>query len=844
MEKKDNYQIYNPKIIEEEIINFWEKEYKKLDVSKITKKTFTILLPPPNVTGSLHLGHALNGYIQDVMIRWNKLNNKETIWIPGFDHAGIATEILVKRWINNNKFVINNEEDRKYFFDEWTNKQKNNIRNQWKRLGFSLNYEFESFTLDSSFRKNVTSSFIKLFNDGLIYQDKKIVNWDPILKTAISDIEVIRRKIKTKLYFFKYYLKNNKEKFIPVATTRPETMYVDQAIMVSEKDERYKDWIGKLVVNPLTEEEIPVIINNEIDINFGSGAVKCTPGHDEFDFKIGKINNLKIITCFDKEGKMTIKNQFKGIDRFKARERIVKKLIEKNALIKMQSHISNIPFSSRTDARIEPYITKQWFISTKKWKKELEEKQNEISFFPNKYNKIIWKWLDHLQDWCISRQLNWGHKIPVFFNKKTNEIKVSDKDLGPEWEQSKDVLDTWFSSALWSLTNYGWNNDERIDFEKLLPIDCLVTSYDIIFFWVTRMLFLHNHFKKKIPFKKILIHGLVRTEKGKKMSKSKNNVINPLELVEHFGSDALRLYLIGQHRIGQDLRYSKEKLIYSSQILNKLWNVNKFILKDLLELTNEFDPQKNKEEHNIWIYQEFIKIYKNSRNNFDNYLFSPIVKEIVGFIYRMFSNNYLRIVWALSVHSEKTKETILTMKWIWKSILILIHPFAPFLSEKLFLDSFKKTIINEIFDIKLNFEFKKTELIDKLNEIIKAGRIEQKETETEYFRIIIYTKDKEKWNKNFEKLNRMLLPFKLKLDKVYSCELEKIVAKPSSYSKKKYLKKDLKVEKEFLFKEIERVKKILNNKSFIEKAKPEIVLKEQKKLKYYNEKLNKIKNKV
>lgn len=830
-------KIFSPAEIETKIRQKWKKPTFETNLNN--DKIFSILMPPPNVTGTLHLGHALNNYLQDALIRFHKLRGFETLWIPGFDHAGIATEILVKKWIRENKLEVNQYHSEIDYFHEWTKIKQKLIRDQWDKLGLLINYEYEEFTFSSQFQRNVAEAFVELYNQGLIYQSKKLVNWDPELQTAISNIEVRHIPKKGKLYFFKYYSPQNPQEFIPVATTRPETMFADQAIMIHPEDERYQKWIGQTVINPLTEKEIPVIVENQIDPKFGSGAVKCTPGHDFFDFKIGKKHHFKIAACFDQSGILTkMAGSFAGRDRLTSRAKIVANLTQKNAFIKEQTHNYTLPVSDRSDAIIEPFLTTQWFIKTQQWAEKILKNKKNIDFFPGKYQNRLWQWLENIEDWCVSRQLIWGHKLPIYFHNKTKKIKASLRSPGKEWTQSTDVLDTWFSSGLWSLVNFGWKNLDKEHLSKILPINYLVTSYDIIFFWVARMLFLHHHFGKILPFEKILIHGLIRTENNEKMSKSKNNVINPLNLIQDYSSDALRFYLLGQHKIGDDLTFSEEKLTQSHQFTHKLWNISQFLDKYNIQRKNNLKTAEVKEEINQWIIQEWSKCKNEVELFVSKHLLSLAIKNLTRFAIKTWSNFYLRIGWSFLKAKKETEEFEQVISAVWSDYLACLHPFLPMLTEHFYNEINKQSILKHEW-LSLETENTKLLLLQKFfaifNLLNKKTEIEQKNVEVK-----ILTPREDFWKAAQPTLNLMLKPFGCFIYKIENFDTEKIFFNVKKEFDKPINNENINKSTDFYHREIERCENLLNNKNFMTKAKEEIIEKERTKLKKYKDLLQKI----
>ncbi len=794
---------------------------------QLSKAKISLLMPPPNITGKLHLGHALNNFIQDAIIRWNRIQEVETLWIPGFDHAGIATEVLVNKWIKKNRLAPKNLIQKRKYFESWAKEKQETIRKQWTNLNLLINPEKERFTLDQNFKETVTKAFVSLYNEGLIYQEKKLVNWDCTLETAISNIEVEHREIKGKIYFFKYKLAENDQKHVSVATTRPETMFVDCALFVNSHDERYKKIIGKFVINPINDQKIPILSDETINPDFGTGVVKCTPAHDFFDFNLAIKNNLKPISVLNHDGTLNeLSDEFNGIDRLEAREKIIKKLDLKNAFVKEEQHIYSLPISSRSNSVIEPLLTNQWFLKTKQWAQDLQKKKNQIHFIPKKYENYLWNWLKNIQDWCISRQLTWGHQLPIYQNTKTKKIVASETELGDDWIRSEDVLDTWFSSGLWTLVNFDWKNESSIIKSPFFPITCLVTSYDIIFFWVARMLFLHHHFTKQIPFNQVLIHGLIRTKDNQKMSKSKGNAIAPDELIKKYGSGALRFYLLSNYKIGEDLIFDEDKLIQSAQFVNKLINIDQFIEKNLSVQLKIEPPDQIEEPINLWIMEKFENLRTNVEKNYEQKLFSFSLQKIIQFIWKDFSNFYLRVAWSFFEQNISVEETKKTMNWIWSTLLIFLHPFMPQVTYYLWV---KRT--NQKMALS---HFPKIKLVKKFSAMINVffKVLQAKEENSEKFqgntKIIYQSPSAEKISENDKnKLNAMLFPFQCEIVSLVKDWEQKIIIQKSESTDE--------LDRTKIEKELARTEKLLANEDFVNKANPEIVEKEREKKKKYKD---------
>ena len=587
-----NFGLYNHTKIENKIYNFWEKK-KLFKPIKNTKKNkyFSVVIPPPNVTGSLHMGHALNNTIQDLLIRFKRNQGYETLWQPGTDHAGIATQMVVEKQLakkNIDKKILGREAFIKEIW-KWKDQSGNEIVSQLKKLGSSCDWSKERFTMDRGLSSAVTKVFIDLYNKKLIYKDVKLVNWDPVLQTAVSDLEVVQKDVGGKLYYINYSIKNSDE-HVTIATTRPETMFGDTALAVNPKDKRYKHLVGKKALIPILNREIAIIEDIYADPEQGSGVVKITPAHDFNDFLVGERNNLEKINIFSKDAKLNnnAPTSYIGLDRFVARTKLVEELNALNKLDKVENIKHAVPYGDRSDAVIEPYLTEQWFLNAKHLAKDAiaNVKNKTTSFFPENWTKTYFQWMNNIQPWCISRQLWWGHQIPAWYdqngnifvatNKKEAE-KIAQKKIQKKviLKQDEDVLDTWFSSALWSFATFGWPK-KTYELKRFYRTSVLVTGFDIIFFWVARMMMMSLYFMKEVPFSHVYVHALVRDEKGQKMSKSKGNVIDPLVLINEYGADALRFTLISMSSPGRDVKLSKDRVNGYKNFATKIWNIFNF----------------------------------------------------------------------------------------------------------------------------------------------------------------------------------------------------------------------------------------------------------------------------
>jgi valyl-tRNA synthetase len=691
---------YIHKEVENKIYSYWEKN--NLFKPKKNTKKFSIVIPPPNVTGSLHMGHALNNSIQDLLIRFHRMNNFETLWQPGTDHAGIATQALVERQIEK-EGIKKDEIGREKFIKkvwEWKNQYGDIIINQLKKLGCSCDWSRNAFTMDENLSASVRKVFVDLYNKGLIFKSKKLVNWDTVLKTAISDLEVDQREVTSKLYYIKYQIENTNE-FITIATTRPETMLGDTAIAVNPSDERYKKIVGKNAIIPIVERKIKIIEDEYADPEQGTGAVKITPAHDFNDYEVGQRNKLEIVNVFTEEGKINDKapKQFFGLDRFEARKKLIKLLTEKEYFVKEENIKNKVPYGDRSNSIIEPYLTEQWFADAKKLSIKAKEivENKKTKFFPVNWSKTYFQWMDNIEPWCVSRQLWWGHQIPAWYGpdgkvfvEETEDVakqKAKDfykKDI--ELKRDEDVLDTWFSSGLWPFATLGWpKKNDYLD--SFYPTSVLVTGFDIIFFWVARMMMLGMEFLNKEPFKDIYVHALVRDEKGQKMSKSKGNVIDPLELIEKYSADALRFTLLSMASPGRDVKLSEDRVKGYRNFLNKIWNANNFLIQNNCDFSDVKKPKIINNNINKWILTEFLFVSENIQKDIKNYRFDEAAKKAYQFVWHSFCDWYLELSKTIyySENQSSKEETRMVSSYIFREILILLHPFIPFITEEVWL---------------------------------------------------------------------------------------------------------------------------------------------------------------
>ena len=691
--------VYNPKVVEEKWYRFWlEKDYFKAKNQFNKEKNYSIVIPPPNVTGSLHIGHALNNTLQDILIRWKKMQGYNTLWLPGTDHAGIATQNVVEREIakdGKNRYDLGREEFLERVW-QWKEKYGNNIINQLKKLGFSCDWSRLRFTLDEGLSKAVRRVFVQLYREGLIYRENYVINWCPRCQTALADIEVDSVEEDSNLYYIDYPIKDSEE-VISVATVRPETMLGDTAVAVHPDDKRYKKYIGKTAILPLVGRELPIIADNYVDPEFGTGAVKITPAHDLNDFELGKRHKLQIINLLNDDGTMNEQaGEYKGLSVLECREKVIKELKEKGYLKKIEDYQHSIGHCYRCGTIIEPYLSKQWFVKMKELAlpaiSAVEE--GKIEFIPSRWDKVYYEWMRNIKDWCISRQLWWGHRIPVWYCQDCLELNVEEnkpsfcKKCGSHnLVQDPDVLDTWFSSALWPFSTLGWP-EETDDLKCFYPTSVLVTGFDIIFFWVARMIMMGLKFCGEVPFKKVYINPLIRDAEGKKMSKSKGNVIDPLTIVEEYGSDALRFTLASLTIQGNYICLSEERIKGFRNFTNKIWNVSRFSMMNLKDFSID-KIEKDKLKMTLsdkWIISRLNRAIKKTNDYLNEFKFGEAAKNIYEFSWNEFCDWYIEFIKSRLYQEEDkiSKETAQYILWVTlENTLKLLHPFMPFITEEI-----------------------------------------------------------------------------------------------------------------------------------------------------------------
>ncbi|CAM4194856.1 valyl-tRNA synthetase [Paenibacillus endophyticus] len=682
---------YDPKAAEQKWYDYW-MQGKFFEAGKRPDaETYTIVIPPPNVTGMLHIGHALDFTLQDILIRTKRMQGYDALWLPGTDHAGIATQTRVEQKLRE-QGVSRYDLGREAFLEkvwEWKDEYANTIRDQWAKMGLSLDYSRERFTLDEGLSKAVREVFVKLYEKGLIYRGKKIINWDPAARTALSDIEVEHKEVNGHLYHLKYPLKDGSG-FITVATTRPETMLGDTAVAVHPEDDRYKHMIGQLIVLPVIGREIPIIADEYVDKEFGSGAVKITPAHDPNDFEMGERHSLPQIIVMDETGTMNAEaGPYQGLDRADCRKQLVKDLQEQGVCVHIEDHVHQVGHSERSGAVVEPYLSTQWFVAMKPLAEAAIAAQKAgkgVNFVPERFEKIYLHWIENVRDWCISRQLWWGHRIPAWYDESTGEMHVSREDMaGEHLSQDNDVLDTWFSSALWPFSTLGWP-DQTEDLKRFYPTDVLVTGYDIIYFWVARMIFTALEFTEQSPFKDVLIHGLVRDSDGQKMSKSKGNGVDPLEVIEKYGADAMRYMISTSSTPGQDLRFRWEKVEQARNFANKIWNASRFALMNLEGVeAADIDIKVSLGTADRWILHRLNETVRDVTRLIESYEFGETGRILYNFIWDDLCDWYIEFA-KLSLYGTDEaakKATQSVLAYVLDRTQRLIHPFMPYISEEI-----------------------------------------------------------------------------------------------------------------------------------------------------------------
>ncbi len=690
---------YNPKEFEEKIYEKWENNGDFKPDMKSDKDAFSIVIPPPNVTGVLHMGHALDNTLQDILIRYNRMLGKKVLWQPGTDHAGIATQMVVERNLAK-EGLTRHDLGREKFIErvwEWKKQSGGTICRQLRRLGASCDWSRERFTMDEGLSHAVRKIFVSLYKDGLIYKAKKLVNWDPALETAVSDLEVVQKETLGKMYYYKYPLKDNQNEFIHIATTRPETMFGDTAVAVSKDNKKLSHLIGKTCIIPIINREIPIIADDHADPEKGTGAVKITPAHDFNDFEVGKRHNLPMINILNPNATLNENTPYNGMTTQEARVKTIDELTRLGLMEKIEDHPMVIPYGDRSGVVIEPYMTDQWFVDAPKLAVEARRAVNdkEMVFVPQAYEKTYFEWMNNIQPWCISRQLWWGHQMPIWYGpdetifcEETEEKaqEAADKHYGKhvDLRRETDVLDTWFSSGLWAFSTLGWpENTEAL--KTFYPTSVLVTGFDIIFFWVARMMMMSMYMMKRVPFKKCYIHGLVRDEQGRKMSKSKGNTVDPMETIEKYGADALRFFMAASETQGRDINLSDSRIQGYRNFATKLWNASRFCEMNECYSVKDFDISSVKLEINKWIIAKVNEATKEVTDNLNNYRFSDAANAVYQFVWGTFCDWYIELIKPIFYgdNSQEITETRAAAAYVLDRILVILHPFMPFVTTEL-----------------------------------------------------------------------------------------------------------------------------------------------------------------
>ena len=841
---------YNHKKVEDGKYDIWRNKgyFKSGDLDK---KPYCIVIPPPNVTGKLHLGHAWDTTIQDILIRYKRMCGYDALWLPGTDHAAIATEVKVINRLKErgiDKYELGRDEFLKECFI-WKDEHSSIIHNQWAKLGLSVDYSKERFTMDEGMQKAVRKVFVDLYNKGLIYRGERIINWDPVSKTALSNEEVIYKDVKGAFYHIKYYLED-KSDYLEVATTRPETLLGDTAVIVNPDDDRYKKYIGKRVILPIVNKLIPVIADEHADPEFGTGVVKITPAHDPNDFEVGNRHDLERVVVMNKDGTMNENAySYQGLDRFECRKKIVEDLKEQDLLVKIEKITHSVGHSERTDAMVEPYLSRQWFVKMRplanRVLKVQKDKDKKVNFVPKRYEKIMNHWMEITYDWCISRQLWWGHQIPAWYKGDCVYVGMeAPKEEG--WVQDNDVLDTWFSSALWPFATLGWPDDTKM-LERYYPNDVLVTGYDIIPFWVNRMTFQGLEFMDERPFEDCIIHGLIRDKTGRKMSKSLGNGVDPMDVIDNYGADSLRFFLTTNTAMGMDLRYDEEKVKSTWNFINKLWNASRYVLMNIEDLKEvEFDDLELEDK---WILTKLNKVIKDVSKHMEKYDFNIVGNNLYSFIWDIFCDRYIELS---KFNMNNTRKSVLYV--VLTSIIKLLHPFMPYVTEEIYsMLPIKKSdsiMVSKYPEYKKKYIFKDEEkLVDEALEFVTMFRNKKQELTLGndfYVRINIPNDDVK-----FIVVNMLKLHDKELTDDKSEFNIETITFSDISvdiyYDNSKNLKElreALEKERDNLVSSIARREKLLSNDNYVNKAPSKVVEAERENLAREKERLEEILKKI
>ncbi|PCF35829.1 valine--tRNA ligase [Staphylococcus delphini] len=865
---------YNPQEVEAGRYQKWLDQELFKPSEQSDQPTYTIVIPPPNVTGKLHLGHAWDTTLQDILTRMKRMQGYETLYLPGMDHAGIATQAKVEAKMRE-EGISRHDIGREKFLEkawEWKEEYASFIRQQWAKLGLGLDYSRERFTLDAGLSQAVRKVFVDMYNKGLIYRGERIINWDPVARTALSDIEVVHEDVEGKFYHFKYPFADG-EGYIEIATTRPETMLGDTAIVVNPNDERYKEVIGKKVILPIVGRELPIIADDYVDQYFGSGAMKVTPAHDPNDFEIGNRHDLERIVVMDEAGHMNSEaGKYEGMERFECRKQLVKDLLDKGLVIKIDNHTHSVGHSERSGAVVEPYLSTQWFVKMAPLAEQAlnnQDTEGRIEFVPPRFEKTFNRWMEEIRDWTISRQLWWGHQIPAWYHNETGEIYVGEE--APEdienWTQDEDVLDTWFSSALWPFSTLGWPNEDAADYQRFYPTNVLVTGYDIIFFWVARMIFQGLEFTGQKPFNDVLLHGLVRAEDGRKMSKSLGNGVDPMDVIDQYGADSLRYFLATGSSPGHDLRYSTEKVESVWNFINKIWNAARFSLMNIGDSFKfeDIDLSGHLSVADQWILTRLNETIDTVTQLSDKYEFGEVGRVLYNFIWDEFCDWYIEMSKIPMNGDDEAQKNVTrsVLSYTLDRIMRLLHPFMPFVTEHIWqnLPHEGESIVTSAWptvDQSLVFEESK-DVMEQLVEIIKAVRQSRLEVNTPLSKEIpIKIKAKNetiqqllKTNQNY--LERFCNPSTLEIetqidipDKAMTTVVaagEVILPIEGLIDMDKELER-LEKDLQKWQKELDRVNKKLSNDNFVNKAPEHVINEEKEKQVKYQEKYDGVKARI
>lgn len=872
MENTEMSTKYNPTQVEQNKYDNWlEKDLFKPNPNGT--EPYSVVIPPPNVTGRLHLGHAWDTTLQDIIIRQKRMQGYDTLWLPGMDHAGIATQAKVEEKLAQ-EGISRHDLGREKFLEkvwDWKEEYAENIRSQWAKVGLSVDYSRERFTLDEGLNKAVNKVFVDLYNKGLIYRGEYIINWDPKAQTALSDIEVDHKDINGAFYHISYPIVDG-DGSVELATTRPETMLGDTAVAVHPDDERYQHLIGKKVLLPVVNRELEVVADDYVDMEFGTGVVKITPAHDPNDFEIGKRHNLEQLNVMNNDGSMNQHaGKYEGMDRFKARKALVADLKEQGYLIKIEEMTHSVGHSERTGVIVEPRLSTQWFVKMGPLSEQALDHQktdDKVNFVPERFEKTYHNWMENVHDWVISRQLWWGHRIPAWYHKETGELYVGETAPSDDenWEQDADVLDTWFSSALWPFSTMGWPDTDNADFQKYFPTSTLVTGYDIIFFWVSRMIFQSLEFTGKAPFKNVLIHGLIRDEQGRKMSKSLGNGIDPMEVIDQYGADALRWFLSNGSAPGQDVRFSYEKMDASWNFINKIWNASRYVIMNLGDFSIEdIDLNLEKSIADKWILARLNETVAQVTELFEKFEFGEAGRQLYRFIWDDYCD------WYIEMSKEQLTQGTDSQKQSTKSVLVhvldqtlkLLHPIMPFVTEEIWehIPHEGDSLVTAAYPV-VNSDFRDEEAVSNMEmliEVIRSVRTIRSEANrplSKTIDLLIKAKsDKEKvfLIENQSYISRFCNPEQLTIETEINApdEVKTAVVKGAEIFIPLAGLVDigeeierLKKEEEKWLNEINRVEKKLSNEKFVANAPDAIVEEERQKGKQYQENYQSVKNQL